>query len=216
MAAMKRKRQEEEEEEAEEEKTTFESLPQELQLHVLSFLKAKELSRVAFVCRRWRGLATSDSLWLRRFKVEEPFTYYQTTDRVGELSPQQLIERWSRLRQKPKVLLDNAFSFLISLLKTDFDVSYLWPDIDQGSDWVLRTTLGHNSLKHEFNVIFNLESSEYNHLIFHVSMKDNERIWHQGHLNLFHHTRGSDEVQMVLFSFMFVLENRLSTAENVS
>jgi len=48
------------------EHSAFDALPIETILHIFSFLKPKDLARVAVVCKLWKEISESDDLWKPR------------------------------------------------------------------------------------------------------------------------------------------------------
>nr|WP_166154229.1 F-box protein [Neochlamydia sp. AcF84]NGY94223.1 hypothetical protein [Neochlamydia sp. AcF84] len=55
---------------------SIEQLPDELLLHIFSFLQASDLLEVELTCHQWKNLAEEETLWkslyVRYFKVIEP------------------------------------------------------------------------------------------------------------------------------------------------
>ncbi|BBI16693.1 F-box protein [Neochlamydia sp. S13] len=69
---------------------SIEQLPDELLLHVFSFLQASDLLEVELTCHQWKNLAKEETLWkslyVRYFKVIEPVveTYKESYFRLSE------------------------------------------------------------------------------------------------------------------------------------
>jgi hypothetical protein len=70
--------------------SSIEQLPDELLLHIFSFLQASDLLEVELTCHQWKNLAEEETLWkslyVRYFKVIEPVveTYKESYFRLSE------------------------------------------------------------------------------------------------------------------------------------
>jgi hypothetical protein len=69
---------------------SIQQLPDELLLHIFSFLQASDLLEVELTCHQWKNLAEEETLWkslyVRYFKVIEPVveTYKESYFRLSE------------------------------------------------------------------------------------------------------------------------------------
>jgi hypothetical protein len=52
--------------------TTFENLPEELQIHIFGYLSIKNLRSLALVCHDWKRLTEDRKLWMWKFKEDFP------------------------------------------------------------------------------------------------------------------------------------------------
>jgi hypothetical protein len=70
--------------------SSIEQLPDELLLHIFSFLQASDLLKVELTCHQWKNLAEEETLWKslyqRHFKVIEAGgeTYKESYFRLSE------------------------------------------------------------------------------------------------------------------------------------
>ncbi|WP_044882050.1 F-box protein [Neochlamydia sp. EPS4] len=70
--------------------SSIEQLPDELLLHIFSFLQASDLLEAELTCHQWKNLAKEEALWkslyVRYFKVIEPVgeTYKESYFRLSK------------------------------------------------------------------------------------------------------------------------------------
>ncbi|BBI16691.1 F-box protein [Neochlamydia sp. S13] len=74
--------------------SSIEQLPDELLLHIFSFLQASDLLEVELTCHQWKNLAEEETVWkslyVRYFKVIEPVgkTYKESYFRMSKAEHQ--------------------------------------------------------------------------------------------------------------------------------
>jgi len=83
------------------EHSAFDALPIETILHIFSFLKPKDLARVAVVCKLWKEISESDDLWKPR-----------VIEAIGDIAPYK--ETLEEMKTFKKILCCNITSKLPS------------------------------------------------------------------------------------------------------
>lgn len=155
------------------------TLPEEVLLHILSYLLAGDLSRLAQVCKILRDLAEDDTLWRNlaktqdmalRFHAGHSMTYKQKLKSAWEYERVVISQNYSTLLNFSKLFANEKNFFALPIL-------HLKRQNIQNQDWIPPETLKGNKMMRGINAFGDL------FIVFCVKLYTLKNFFHFNELN---------------------------------